>query len=173
MNRRTLLTTIGSISGGAAVIGTGAFTSVTANRDVSVQVTGDASAFLRIDDAGNANSEYITETNGEFGIALTSDNDTEEGGEGVNANSTTVIEDLFIIQNQGTQEVEVGVTPLSFVDAEGSDTLIALVVPQSSFPTVTLTPGQMETYSLVVDSFPGGTGLEISDTITINGEATQ
>lgn len=160
--------------GGAVAMGTGAFTSVQANRDLTVQVASDDSALLRIDDTGNANSEYVTESSsGEFGIALTSDNQTGAGGAGVNANSTTVIEDLFTIQNQGSQDVEVEVTPLSFTDTEASDTLIALVVPQTNFPSVTLSPGDTETYSLCVDSFPGGTGLEISDTITVTGEATQ
>jgi hypothetical protein len=145
---------------------------VSANRDIAVQVADDASAFLRIDDTGNENEEYVTETGGEFGIDLTGSNPTNTGGEGVNANATTVIADLFEIQNQGTQEVEVEVTPLSFVDTDGSDTLIVLVVPQTGFPTVTLGTGQKETYSLVVDAFPGGSNLEIEDQITITGEAT-
>lgn len=173
MKRRNVLAALGALSaGGAVVAGTGAFTSVSANRDVTVQVADDASAFLRIDDTGNASSEYVTENGGEFGIDLTSSNPTDAGGQGVNANATTVIADLFEIQNQGTQEIEVEVTPLSFVDTGSGDTLIVLVVPQTSFPSVTLGVGNTETYSLLVDSFPGGTDLQISDTITVTGEAT-
>jgi hypothetical protein len=173
MKRRNVLAALGTLSaGGAIVAGTGAFTSVEANRDIAVQVAGDASALLRIDDTGNANSEYVTETGGEFGINLTGSNETDAGGQGVNANATTVIADLFEIQNQGTQEIEVEVTPLSFVDTGSGDTLIVLVVPQTSFPSVTLGVGDTETYSLLVDSFPGGTNLQVNDTITIKGEAT-
>jgi hypothetical protein len=172
MKRRQVIAAIGALSGGGAVVtGTGAFTSVEANRDVSVQVADDSSALLRMAAAGEGNDGYITTGGGELGIDLTSDNDAV-GGEGVNANATTVIADLFEIQNQGTQEIEVEVTPLSFVDADGSDTLLVLVVPQSSFPSVTLGVGETETYSLVVNTFPGGNSLEVDDTITVTGEAT-
>jgi hypothetical protein len=170
MNRRQVLAAIGALGGGGAVVtGTGAFTSVEANRDVSVRVADDADALLRIDDTGNANDEYVTERGGEFGIALTG---TDAGGRGVNADATTVVADLFEIQNQGTQEIEVEVSPLSFVDTDGPNTLVVLVVPRTSFPTVTLGVGETETYSLVVDVFPGGTGLDVDDTITVSGEAT-
>lgn len=173
MNRRQILASIGALGGGSAIVtGTGAFTSVEANRDLSVQVADDSSALLRMAAAGEGNDEYITTNGGELGIDLTSDNPTNEGGEGVNADATTVIADLFEIQNQGTQEIDVEVTPLSFIDADGSDTLLVLVVPQTSFPSATLGVGDTETYSLVVDTFPGGSNLEVDDTITVTGEAT-
>jgi len=167
------LAAIGALgSGGAVVTGTGAFTSVEANRDVSVQVADDTNAFLRMAAAGEGNEEYITTDGGELGINLTGDNPTDAGGQGVNANATTVIADLFEIQNQGTQEIDVEVTPLSFVDTGSGNTLIVLVVPQTGFPSVTLGVGDTETYSLLVDSFSGGGSLQVSDTITVTGEAT-
>jgi len=173
MNRRQVLAAIGALgSGGAVVTGTGAFTSVEANRDVSVQVADDTNAFLRMAAAGEGNEEYITTDGGELGINLTGDNPTDAGGQGVNANATTVIADLFEIQNQGTQEIDVEVTPLSFVDTGSGNTLIVLVVPQTGFPSVTLGVGDTETYSLLVDSFSGGGSLQVSDTITVTGEAT-
>jgi hypothetical protein len=172
MKRRQVIAAIGALSGGGAVVtGTGAFTSVEANRDLSVQVADDSNALLRMAAAGEGNDEYITTDGGELGIDLTSNNDAVDG-QGVNANATTVIADLFEIQNQGTQEIDVEVTPLSFVDTGSGDTLIVLVVPQTAFPSVTLGVGGTETYSLVVDSFPGGGNLQISDTITVTGEAT-
>jgi hypothetical protein len=168
-----MLAALGSVAvGGATAVSTGAFTSVEANRDVSVQVADDSSAFLRMAAAGEGNDEYVTTDGGKLGINITSDNPTGAGGQGVNANATTVIADLFEIQNQGTQEIDVEVTPFSFVDADGSDTLLVLVVPQTDFPSVTLGVGDAETYSLVVDTFPGGNGLEVDDTITVTGEAT-
>jgi hypothetical protein len=173
MNRRQVLAAMGALGGGGAVVtGTGAFTSVAADRDVSVRVADDASALLRLAAAGEGNDGYVTTDGGELGIDLTSANATDAGGEGVNANATTVIADLFEIQNQGTQEIEVEVTPLSFVDTDAGDTLIVLVVPSSGFPSVTLGVGDTETYSLLVDSFPGGEGLAVADTITVTGEAT-
>jgi hypothetical protein len=77
------------------------------------------------------------------------------------------------VQNQGTQEVEVEVTPLSFVETSGGDTLSLLVVPSSGFPSVTIGVGGTETYSVIVDDFsPGGSQQSISDTITFTAEAT-
>jgi hypothetical protein len=172
MNRRQVLAAIGALGGGSAVVtGTGAFTSVEANRDLSVQVADDSSALLRMAAAGEGNDEYITTNGGELGIDLTSDNPTNEGGAGVNADATTVIADLFEIQNQGTQEIDVEVTPLSFVDSSNTNSLIVLVVPQTSFPTVTLGVGGTETYSLVVGTFPGGSNFEIDNNITVSAEA--
>lgn len=165
---------IGAISGGSAVVnGTGAFTTAQANRDVSVSVTDDALAYLAIDGTGNDNAEYVTEdtTSGEFGIDLDGNNTTSGGGSGVNTDAVTVIEDLFEVRNQGTQDVDVSVTPLTFVDANSGNTLIVLVVPDTNFPTVNLSPGRAETYSLVVDVYPGGTNTQIDDTITVKGEA--
>lgn len=172
MKRRQALAALGALGGGGAIVtGTGAFTSVEANRDLSVQVADDSNALLRMAGAGEGNDEYVTTNGGELGINLTGDNPTAAGGQGVNANATTVIADLFEIQNQGTQAVDVEVTPLSFVDTGNGDTLIVLVVPQTGFPSVTLDTGDTETYSLVVEAFPGGGDLQITDTLTVTGEA--
>lgn len=165
---------MGTISaGGAIVTGTGAFTSVEADRDVAVQVADDANAFLALEAIG-PNAPYTTTSDGQLGIDLTSSNATGEGGQGVNSDAVTVFRELFEVRNQGTQEIDVEITPLTFVDTDSGDTLLVLIVPQTDFPSVTLAPGDDETYSLVVDAFPGGTGsdVEIDDAITVTGEAT-
>ncbi|TKX62970.1 hypothetical protein EXE48_04185 [Halorubrum sp. ASP1] len=173
MKRRQALAALGALGGGGAIVtGTGAFTSVEANRDLSVQVADDSNALLRMAAAGEGNDEYVTTNGGELGINLTGSNPTDAGGQGVNADATTVIADLFEVQNQGTQAVDVEVTPLSFVDTGNGDTLIVLVVPQTGFPSVTLGTGDTETYSLVIDAFPGGGDLQVTDTLTVTGEAT-
>lgn len=166
---------MGAVSGGGALAaGTGAFSSVSAGRDVSVEVASDANAYLSIDDTGNANAEYITETaGGEFGIDLTGGNTTSGGGSGVNIGAVTVLEDLFEVENRGTQDVEVEVTPLSFVEpSSGTATLIVLVVPQTGFPAVTVNPGTAETYDMVVAATDSAADSDqLSDTITVSGRA--
>jgi Protein of unknown function (DUF1102). len=173
-----MLATLGLLSGGGAVVsGSGAFTSASAERDVAVQVATDATGYLAIDDTGNANAEYVTEDNGssnsEFGLDFTSGNSTSGGGGGVNADAITVFADLFEVRNQGTQDVDVQVTPLAFIESSGGNTtLIVLVVPQSGFPSVTVSPGNAETYDVLVtatDSAVSSTAL--TQTITISGEA--
>ena len=174
MNRRTLLKALGAVgAGGAAVTGTGAFTNVTADRTATVSVEGDANAYLSLSGTSNENDEYLTTNSGELGIDLDSGNAVPGGGTGVNANAITVIENLFEVRNQGTQEITVEATPLTFLEKESGDTIVALVVPNSSFPGVTLGEGNAETYSLIVDVFPvGDSDLAIDDTITITAEAT-
>ncbi|GGI99767.1 hypothetical protein GCM10008995_07020 [Halobellus salinus] len=178
MNRRKMLAALGLLSGGGAVVsGTGAFTSASADRDVAVQVATDATGYLAIDDTGNANAEYVTENNGssnsEFGLDFTSGNSTTGGGGGVNADAITVFADLFEVRNQGTQDVDVQVTPLSFIESSGGNTtLIVLVVPQSGFPNVTVSPGNAETYDVLVTATDDATtSTSLSETITVSGEA--
>jgi hypothetical protein len=46
-----------------------------------------------------------------------------------------------------------------------------LIIPETSFPTVTLGVGQAERYSLIVLA-DGGAGLSLDETMTITAEAT-
>jgi hypothetical protein len=177
MNRRKLLAALGLLSGGGAVVtGTGAFTSASAERDVAVEVATDATGYLSIGKVAKSpnSQQYATQSSGEFGIDVSG---SGNGGSGVNLDAITVFEDLFEVRNQGTQDVEVQVTPLSFVEPDsgsGPTTLIVLIVPQTGFPSVTVSPGDAETYDAVVaatDDATTSTALN-SETITVSGEAT-
>ena len=174
MKRRNVLAMLGVAAGGGAVVsGTGAFTSVEADRDVSVAVAGDANAFLALRGIG-PNSEYVTTTDGQLGLDLTGSNPTNAGGQGVNADAITIIEDVIEVQNQGTQAVDVEATPLTFVETSSGDALTLLLVPASGFPSVTIGVGETETYSVIVDDFsPDGSQQVISDTVTFTAEATE
>ena len=121
MQRRNLLIGMGSLTvGGAATIGTGAFTSVEASRSVSVSVADDSEAFLRLAKVGsgddqNANREYAETSDGVISIDVSDSNNSGFGGtnpNGLNPDSTTRIFDIFTVQNQGTQNVAV------YVDAD-------------------------------------------------------
>ncbi len=110
MQRRKFIASIGSVAAGAAAVtGTGAFTSVTANRDVEVSVADDSEAFLRIRKATDGQDnvtpnaeEYVTIDNGQVGLDFTS---TDSGASGLNKGATTIFDNLLRIENQGTQEV--------------------------------------------------------------------
>jgi hypothetical protein len=102
-NRRNVLIGLGSIAAGAGTLaGTGAFTSVTATRDAVVNVAGDAGALLSIQAADSPNGDaYVsTNSNGEVGLDLSTDN-----GSGVNPNAVTQIDEVLRVMNQGTQPV--------------------------------------------------------------------
>lgn len=135
MQRRKFVVGLGALaSGSAAAVGTGAFTSVEATRDISVGVAGDQSALLAFDkattgeDGSGSNTpnaqDYVTlPTDGQLALDFTG---SDEGATGLNDNASTKFSNLFDIVNQGTQEVEVFVSPdqpggIAFF-AEGPDT---------------------------------------------------
>ena len=126
---------MGSLAaGGAATIGTGAFTSVEADRDISVEVAGDQSALLAFkkattepDGSGSVTpnaQDYVTlQSGGQLALDFT---ESDNGASGLNDNASSKFSNLFDIVNQGTQEVEVFVSPdqpggIAFF-AEGPDT---------------------------------------------------
>jgi hypothetical protein len=108
MQRRKLLATVGSLAAGsAAAAGTGAFTSVSANRGVSVSVADDSDALLAFETANSGpNSQYVKTDGGTLSIDISDSNSNiEGGGEGINQNATTIVRDMFDIRNRGTQPV--------------------------------------------------------------------
>jgi len=120
MNRRKIIFGAASIiAGGTAAIGTSAFSSVSANRTVTINTVDDADALLRLDpdDDDYPNSAYATESEGVIEIDLTDDGSGFDG-EGVSPFATTTIEEVFAIENQGTQKVQVSVES---ADLDGSD----------------------------------------------------
>ena len=125
MQRRNFIIGAGALAAGTgAAVGTGAFSSVEASREVSVEVADDAQAYLAIE----ATSDYA-ETDGD-GVLELDFGDLGDAGEGehVGENSTYIFgsgnpdRNVFEVQNQGTQTVEV--TPeyqvLQF-DTDGND----------------------------------------------------
>lgn len=122
MNRRQLLAGLGALAGGGGIItGTGAFTSVDADRQASVQVSGDVEAFMQIfpsnqgTNLDSPNGTFATST-GTPGNQLTFDfNDsggTASGSVGVGTDSEYVFDDVFRVRNQGTQDMFVQIASL-------------------------------------------------------------
>ena len=177
MNRRQLIALMGALGGGGAIAtGTGAFSSQTADRSVSVSVSGDnAGAYLRIGESNPELTDFINRDSpgSKFDIAL--GGATGNGGSGINTRATTTFENLFEIQNQGTQEIEVNVDPLAFSTGTGGAPALTLQVPTSSFPTFTLGPGDTEEITIIAavdEGFNIQSGAEIDDSITITAEST-
>jgi hypothetical protein len=108
-----MLAALGSVAvGGATAVSTGAFTSVSANRSVSVNVADDSDALLAIrkdtrDGDVTANAEEYVNVNGQVSLDFT---ETTAGAGGINDEATTIIDDLLSIENQGTQGAYVGYT---------------------------------------------------------------
>lgn len=107
MQRRKFIAGLGSLAAaGAAGIGTGAFTSVSAQRNVSVQLAEDSNAFLKLEPG---TSGLVTD-NGDGLLDINIDG-TNAAGTGANMNAVTEIGDpadpanehAFAVKNQGTQ----------------------------------------------------------------------
>ena len=160
MKRRNILIGMGGIAGAGAAIGTGAFDQVNADRAVSVNVEGDADAYLGLEPI---NSAYAT-TDGDGVLELTFDEDGGAGGDGFNPNSTTRIDGVFSISNQGTQDVGVSVEKGGL--AEG--------VKKFDFLAQTDTDEESLVHESPVvlesgESFDVGVEAEISSSDTIDG----
>jgi len=119
MQRRKFIAGMGSLAAaGAAGIGTGAFTSVEADRSLSIDTAGDANAFLGFTKAGpgdesgpypNAREYVDLPDDGQISLDFTQSDDTAGSASGINENAKTTFDNLFDVTNNGTQEVVLSV----------------------------------------------------------------
>lgn len=198
MKRRTLILGAGVAAAGSAV-GTGAFTSVTAGRDVAVDVADDSDAFLQLqgatdnDGAELPNGQYVRETGGTLEIDFTGDNsDIAGSGEGFNPRANTGISRVFEVRNQGTQEVELtlrtseqddtdtnGVCLVpSDIDAPGEQNLLLTITGHGAdLDPVALEAGEKQQFSVTAtvqeDVTSDPPDVIDTDEITIQAEATE
>jgi hypothetical protein len=111
--RRKFLIGVGSlVAGAAAATGTGAFTSVSAERGFQVRSTHESDALLSMQPEDTPNGRAYVDTSqyvGHISIDLGSGKNQigDEGAYGVNGDAYTVIRNLFQITNKGTQNVYV------------------------------------------------------------------
>jgi len=113
MERRKFLIGTGALAaGGAAALGSGAFSRVESHRDVSIAVANDENAYLgfkRMDTPHSKNYfDYDDEGHAEIQIAGHDDfnnNGPAETGSGVNSNSRTWFDGLFRLCNQGKADI--------------------------------------------------------------------
>jgi hypothetical protein len=126
MDRRKFMLGLGSLAaGGAAAMGTGAFSRVQADRNISVDVVGDANAFLGVEQAAptsdsnynGGNEPYVEGQGNPTKIALNFDDPSGVGGNGISDRALWVFEHLLTITNQGTQPVQIGI---DFLDSNGN-----------------------------------------------------
>ena len=102
MRRRKFLIGTGSLAAaGAAGLGTGAFASVEATRQVGVDVTGDGSAYLGL----MQTSPYAEMSDSNQLVLDFSENG--EGGHGVNKNAVTTFDGVFRMTNNGPNPLDI------------------------------------------------------------------
>lgn len=126
MKRRNFIIGVGAASvGSAGAIGTGAVSSITADRGVKLRIARDDNAYLEFDPLSQLAS---LDTDGILEIDLTKFNDLAEG-EGFNKRSVYVVTDadgdategVFGIRNQSDREVKIASTTVSDIEEAESD----------------------------------------------------
>jgi hypothetical protein len=144
MNRRKFLIGLGAtVGGGGALVGSGAFSSVSADRTAEVAIAEEDQAYLKITPTPNtANGAFAGTTSQSDGEQLYLDfNDSipNRDSQGVGQSSEYEFDDVFRIENQGTQTVYVNITP---VTAHDENTLLKFYVRDGSGNRVFVSPGE-------------------------------
>ena len=167
-----LLALVALVLAASMVMATGAFSTVTAERSVDVQVTGDKSAFLAMQPSEGENSDYAsTNGNDEIAIDLSSDAGGDVTGEGVNPDAVTSFDNVFTLTNQGSQSVDVwiedGSDQVDFYAGESKDRL------DSQGESVSIDPGETKHVGIVVNALDEGPGSIISgeDNVIVHANA--
>jgi len=117
MQRRNLLIGMGSLAaGGAAAMGTGAFSSAEANRTLDIAVKGDSSAYLALEEGPNTDvaQDAVDVTSGTIELDFNGDDAGDDNGGGLNQNAVTEFTNILAARNQGSTGIIFGVdtTPL-------------------------------------------------------------
>jgi len=115
MNRREFITGLGVTGVAGSFVGTGAFTATTADRELSVEVTGDDSASLTLRELGNGGRSAENGPEVEFNFPVIGGSDTGIGSNSVyefdrdasEAGQNNPTLGLLRIENHGTQSVKV------------------------------------------------------------------
>lgn len=185
MNRRGFVVGVGAaVSGGSAVLGTGAFSTVEADRTVSLNVAEEYNAYLKLTERGTG-GRSLKDGSVTFSIPGTFEDDyTEANPSGVGPDSIYRFgsnaggneRGLVAIENQGTQPVEVfsthqassGEPSVTLYNVDTGDLLT------ESNPSGVLSVGQRIVCGLEIDTH----GVRITDglkefsvTMTINAVA--
>lgn len=170
MRPRTRLFVVFAVFGvGLFVLGTGAFTTVSAERTVSVNTAADDAALLELTPNDGPNGKYADGSGDELEI-----NFDAVPATGVNQNAITTLRDVFNVTNRGTQTASVYITKsganaglVNFENGTGSQ------IDGGSTNGVSVPVGESVEVAIVVDT----TGQNLSggdtllDSITIHAEA--
>jgi hypothetical protein len=148
----------------AAIYATGAFTSLTAQRNADVAVAGDASAYLSLKPSSGPNGEYASyDAHGQLQIVL---GDDATGG-GVNRDAVTIFRNVFTITNQGSQTIGLWLT-------DGSDAVTFQVNGQSiegKGQAIEIAPGTTKSVGLVVDTRQVSENQDLLGSVTFHSSS--
>jgi len=162
VNRRNVLVAMGAaLGGGGLLMATGAFSTVSAERDVSVSTAGDGSAYLTL----VGDSDYVVD-DGDDTLAINLSGTGSNGASGFNENAITTISDIVTITNNAADgsQTTVGVSPDSPSQnpSAGSEATLTIDVGTDEFVDVTF---------YVDDSNTNGVGSGSTSTLSTGSSA--
>lgn len=156
LTRRNMLIGMGALAGGAGIIGgTGAFTTVEADRTVDVSTSGDSTANLEL-----VGDSSVTETEDEGGVSLLTISNRD-----INERARTVFAYAITVTNNGSNDVgfyvESGIDPIDF-EVGGSS-----IVGEEN--AIDLNQGSVDDIDVIINLRPDGTDgtdLDAIDQVT-------
>lgn len=171
-----LLALVALVLAASMVMATGAFTTVQAERNVNVEVAGDDQAFLALEPSDQPNGAYATQT-GQGELELNFNSEADVTGQGVNPDSVSSFDNVFMATNQGTQEVIVtansSAQAVTIYPTDGSSDTARQEMSQGD---LTIPPGETVYFGVQIDAtdqFQGATLAGNDDDITITAVATE
>ncbi|MEF8915687.1 hypothetical protein [Natronomonas sp.] len=159
MQRRKFVVGLGSLAaGGAAVMGTGAFSNFQGSRDAAFSIAADNNAFVGLSAPNSLeNGEHAgVGSNNELSIYFNSN--SQVGGNGLNPDGETWFDEVFQVTNQGTQPVDLMVDDDALAQSEN----IVFYVNGSYLPDSGYDEGDL----YAIEGYPGsaeGAGREDDD----------
>ena len=178
MNRRKLIIGAAALAtGSAAALGTGAFSSVEAERNMSVEINDDTEAYLTaqpLDEDGDPVLEG-PEPNAQDTPYAVIDEDTGRlvlTFESLNADADTLVTEVFQVANEGTQEIGI------FLEKEGDNTGAVEFYDQDDnrldvdeSDAVRIDVGDSLNIDVEFDTHGVDPSESLMDTLLINGDA--
>ena len=167
MERRKFVIGAGALAtGSAAAFGTGAFSTVEADRTAEVDIQGDADAYLGLDALAEPYADFDDGV-----LVLDFGAETANDGEGINDLAITTFTEVFSIENQGTEDVGVWIQDgdvgedVSIEDQDGDS-----IVGDGN--SVSLEPGESVTLDVEFDTTdsPDEEDLFPNDELTIEAD---
>lgn len=157
----------------AGIVGSGAFSTVNADRSVSVAVADDDDAYLSLDPSSElGRAAVFDDTLSIYIPGVIESGMSPPEGEGVNQQSQYVFTDLFEITNQGDDPIEVfsktGESPnplerLLVVGPEGEGL-------DGENRSVELTPGDSKWAGILIETSTSNSPIEVEGTVVIQAE---
>jgi hypothetical protein len=170
MRRRTrLFVVLAVFVAGFSIVGSGAFSTVTAERTVSVDVAGDDAALLELDPHSGPNGAYAGLNDGQLEIDFDA-----VSADGINQNASTTLENVFNVTNSGAQSTSVYITKTGENDGLVTfNTSDGTRIDGGSGNAVSVGTGETIEVTIYIDTTGQNlaSGDTLLDSITVHAEA--